>query len=66
MGLVPVQNWVDWDDPIWINSIMAIVIMANNMLHIHRIRDAIILVKFASISPQVWVIYNAFSIAFEM
>ena len=45
---------------------MAIVIMADGVLHIHRIRDAIILVKFAGIGPKIGVIYDAFLIAFKM
>ena len=66
MTQVPVQNRVDRDDTVRIYSIMAVVIMADDMLHIHRTRDAIILVKFAGIGPKIGVIYDAFLIAFKM
>ena len=51
MGLVPIQNRVRGDDPIWVYRVMAKVIVAYNMLDIHSVRDAWVLVKLTSVGP---------------
>ena len=51
MGLVPIQNRVCRDDPIWIYGVVAKVIMAYNVIHINSVRDPWVLVKLASIGP---------------
>ena len=66
MGGVPVDVWIDWDDAIGVNRIMAIVVVADDMIHIHRLGDALILVELAGIGPKIRIIYDALAVAFEM
>ena len=46
-----VQNRVDRDDPVRIDAFMTVVIMANDMVHVHRVRNIRPLIQLACISP---------------
>ncbi len=66
MWRVPINDWIDWHDSLWVNSRMAIMVMTDNMDHIYGVRNAGMLVKSARIVPKVWIIYDALAVAFEM
>ena len=66
MGGVPVDVWIDWDDAIGVNRIMAVMVVADDMIHIHRLGDALILVELAGLATKIRIIYDALAVAFEM
>jgi hypothetical protein len=66
MRRVPVDVWIDWNDPIGVNRIMAVMVVADDMIHIHSLGDAIVLIELAGVSPKMRVIYNALAVTFEM
>ena len=66
MGRVPVDLWIDWDDAIGVNRIMAVMVVTDNMIHIHRLGDAFVLIELAGIGPKIWIIYNALAVSLEM
>ena len=47
MGRVPVDLWIDWDDAIGVNRIMAVMVVTDDMIHIHRLGDALILIELS-------------------
>lgn len=66
MGRLPVDVWIDWNDAIGVNRIMAVMVVADDMIHIHRLGDALNLIELARIGPKIRIIYNALAVAFEM
>jgi hypothetical protein len=66
MRRVPVDVWIDWDDAIGVNRIMAVMVVADDMIHIHSLGDTIVLIELAGVSPKMRVIYNALAVTFEM
>src|SRR6056297_4332330 len=66
VGGVVIQDRVDRDDPVRVHRLVAVVIMAHDMVEIHRLAHAGPLVEFADIAPEVGVIDDAPAVALEM
>lgn len=45
---------------------MARVVVIFNLLHIYRVSNAFNRIKLAGVTPEIWVVNNAFLITFEV
>jgi hypothetical protein len=63
---VQVQGWPDWHDPRRINVIVRHVVVALDVVEIHRVCNAVMLVKIAQVRPEIRIIDNPAKIAFEV
>lgn len=46
-----VDLWVHWNDTVRIDAVMAEVVVADDMVKVHRLRDVAVLIELARICP---------------
>ena len=61
-----IQLGVGWNDPVRINAVVAVVIVAHDMGHVYRFGDPRHLEQLSGIGPKVRVIDDPFAVTFEM
>ena len=61
-----IKDWVDGNDAMGVNHIVAIVIVAHDMVKMHRFRDLGDLIQFARVRPDIGVISDPLTIAFKV
>ena len=61
-----VNDRVYWDDPVRVNRFMAVMIMSHDMLKIRYLCNAWRLIELTRIRPDIWVIYDPFTVTFEV
>ena len=66
MRFVVVDFWIDRDDPVRIDAVMAKVIVAHDVLHSNCFSDTGPLIKFTGKAPKVGIINQTPAVTFEM
>ena len=66
MGRGPINLRIDRDDPVRINALVAVVVVAHDMRKVHRVSDAGPLVQLACVGPQVRIIHDPLSVTLEV
>src|SRR6056297_4203018 len=66
MGRGPVEHRADGYDPVRVYGLMAVMVMARDMVEIHRLRHTRPLVEFADVGPERGVVDDPLAVALEM
>ncbi len=66
MRCCEIDAWAFRDNATGVDSVVARVVMALDVLHVHRVSNAGMLVKIPDVAGQVCVVVNATNIAFEV
>lgn len=61
-----IKNGIDRNDAVGVNHVVAIMVVAYDMVEMHRVINIGDLVQFARICPDVGVIDNPLAVAFKM
>ena len=61
-----IKDRINWDDPVGVNCLVAIVVMAYDVIHVHRFCNMGNLIQFPRIGPKVREIDDPLSITFEV
>src|SRR3954470_13586322 len=66
MGLGKVQRWSDGNDAGRVDLLVSHVVMAFDVIEIHRFGDAWLLIEIHQVAPKIFVIHNPPHVALEM
>ena len=66
MRFGPVEDRIDRYDPVWIYAFLTVVVVAHDVVEMHRLRHAGSLVQFPGVGPEMRIVDQAVSIALEV